>query len=80
MKWRDLRGEQGKGARLGKPQARPRAGVRVPIVATKPGNAGGAKGNRKVETRRWDRTEEHRRQFRGHQPWIDVSERSSQSA
>jgi len=27
-----------------------RAGVRVPIVAMKPGNAGGAKGGRKVET------------------------------
>ena len=27
-----------------------RAGVRAPIVATKPGNAGGAKGCRKVET------------------------------
>ena len=26
------------------------AGVRAPIVATKPGNAGGAKGCRKVET------------------------------
>ena len=29
---------------------RPRAGVRVPIVALKPGNVGGAKGGRKVET------------------------------
>jgi len=28
-----------------------RAGVRAPIVATKPGNAGGAKGRREVETR-----------------------------
>ena len=28
-----------------------RPGVRAPIVATKPGNAGGAKGCRKVETR-----------------------------
>ena len=28
-----------------------RPGVRAPIVARKPGNAGGAKGCRKVETR-----------------------------
>ena len=28
-----------------------RPGVRAPIVAKKPGNAGGAKGCRKVETR-----------------------------
>ena len=34
-----------------KPQARPRAGVTALIVAMKPGNAGGAKGCRKVETR-----------------------------
>ena len=27
-----------------------RAGVRAPIVASKPGNSGGAKGCRKVET------------------------------
>lgn len=62
VKWRDLRGRvQGRGARLNKPQARPRAGVSAPIVAIrpnadgirreKPGNAGGAKGGRKVETR-----------------------------
>jgi hypothetical protein len=61
VKWRDLRGRsQGEGARLGKPHARPRAGVRAPIVAIrrnadgirreKPGNAGGAKGCSKVET------------------------------
>jgi hypothetical protein len=37
-------------ARLSKPQAHPRAGVRALIVASKPGNAGGAKGGRKVET------------------------------
>jgi hypothetical protein len=49
--WRDLRGnEQGVGARLSKPQAHPRVGVRALIVAMKPGNAGGAKGCRKVET------------------------------
>jgi len=36
---------------LSKPHAVPRAGVRVLIVALKPGNAGGAKGDRKVETR-----------------------------
>ena len=30
--------------------SRLRAGVRAPIVALKPGNAGGAKGCRKVET------------------------------
>jgi hypothetical protein len=51
VKRRDLRGKlQGAGARLSKPQARPRAGVRASIVAVKPGNAGGAKGGRKVET------------------------------
>jgi hypothetical protein len=59
--WRDLRDRsQGEGARLSKPHARPGAGVRAPIVAIrpnaigtgweKPGNAGGAKGGRKVET------------------------------
>ncbi len=37
-KWRDQRG------RLN------RVGVRAPIVARKPGNAGGAKGRRKVDT------------------------------
>jgi hypothetical protein len=31
-------------------ESRLRAGVRAPIVAMKPGNAGGAKGCRKVET------------------------------
>ena len=31
-------------------ESRLHAGVRAPIVATKPGNAGGAKGCRKVET------------------------------
>ena len=30
---------------------RPRAEVRAPVVAMKPGNAGGAKGCRKMETR-----------------------------
>ena len=51
VKWRDLRGsEQGMCARLSKPHAHPRAGVRALIVASKPGNAGGAKGCRKVET------------------------------
>ena len=51
MKWRDLRVcLQGLCARLSKPHAQPRAGVRALIVASKPGNAGGAKGCRKVET------------------------------
>src|ERR1039458_1791197 len=50
VKRRDLRGSlQGKGARLSKPQARPRAGVTALIVAMKPGNAGGAKGGRSEE-------------------------------
>ena len=35
---------------VSKPQAHPRAGVRALVVATKPGNAGGAKAGRKVET------------------------------
>ena len=38
-----------------------RAGVRAPIVATKPGNAGGAKGCRKVETRCVDWMDRYRR-------------------
>jgi|SRR5277367_3171840 len=51
VKWRDLRGvEQGMCARSSRPHAHPRAGVRALIVAMKPGNAGGAKGCRKVET------------------------------
>jgi len=58
MKWRDLRVcLQGLCARLSKPHAQPRAGVRALIVASKPGNAGGAKGCRKVETPSLGRTE-----------------------
>ena len=56
MKWRDLRVRlQGLCARLSKPHAQPRAGVRALIVALKPGNAGGAKGCRKVEMCRTER-------------------------
>ena len=42
MKQGDLRGARG--------EVHHRAGVRALVVAQKPGNAGGAKGCRKVET------------------------------
>jgi len=43
----DLRGARGEERTL---RSDHRAGVRALVVATKPGNAGGAKGCRKVET------------------------------
>ena len=54
----DLRGARGEGTLRYRPpqgaeralESRLRAGVRALIVAMKPGNAGGAKGCRKVET------------------------------
>ena len=54
----DLRGARGEGTSRYRPprgaeralKSRLRAGVRALVVATKPGNAGGAKGCRKVET------------------------------
>ena len=52
--WRkEENGHQGTALRKehsGPTGSRHRAGVRAPIVVTKPGNAGGAKGCRKVET------------------------------
>ena len=58
VKQGDLRGARRRKGTKAQPSARsaetmaPRlhAGVRAPIVATKPGNSGGAKGCRKVET------------------------------
>jgi hypothetical protein len=48
VKWGDLHGASDE--ELLSMWRSPRAGVRAPIGATKPGNAGGAKGCRKVET------------------------------
>jgi hypothetical protein len=53
------------------------AGVRALIVAMKPGNAGGAKGCRKVETRCRDRTDRQRQKSQGHKPGVNAPERPS---
>ena len=53
MRRKKEKGSQGTALRKehsGPMGSRLRAGVRAPIVALKPGNAGGAKGCRKVET------------------------------
>jgi hypothetical protein len=63
---------------------RPHAGVTVPRVAMKPGNAGGAsggaKGGRKVETQCLDRMERNRRQSRRGNPRVNASEERSENA
>jgi hypothetical protein len=59
MKYGDLHGAR----RIEEPERHIlRAGVRAPIVAMKPGNAGGAKGCRKMEPRCRDGMDRHRRQ------------------
>ena len=60
-RWLETEGSEGRLREAGRPRPSPgqallvskpvgRAGVRAPIVAMKPGNAGGAKGCRKMET------------------------------
>ena len=62
MTQRDLRGS-GRPTRTHAPPCRP-AGVRASIVASKPGNAGGAKGRRKMDAGCRHRRNTHRRQCR----------------
>ncbi len=58
VRWLETEGSEGRLREVRRPARRkryrprhgPRAGVRAPVVAMKPGNAGGAKGCRKVET------------------------------
>jgi hypothetical protein len=61
-RWLETEGSEGRLREAGRPRPSPgqallaskpvgRAGVTAPIVAMKPGNAGGAKGCRKMETR-----------------------------
>jgi hypothetical protein len=53
-RWLETEGSEGRLREAGRPareQATWRAGVTALVVAMKPGNAGGAKGCRKVETR-----------------------------
>jgi hypothetical protein len=69
MKYGDLHGAR----RIEEPERHIlRAGVRALIVAMKPGNAGGAKGCRKVETRCLKRVDRNRWQC---QRWLRVPEK-----
>ncbi len=71
VKRRNLCGSRGRCASDRK--ATDAVGVTAPIVALKPGNAGGAKGCRKVETRCPEQTERHRWQSRWSNPQVNCA-------
>ena len=85
-RWLETEGFEGQRREAGRPARRargrravrppPRAGARALVVALKPGNAGGAKGCRKVETRCSNAVEQHRRHSGRRCLRVNPSERS----